>query len=323
MKGRARELFLVISGAWVFCTSSVLPATEGARLSGWTLTDNGLPLAGVEVVLACPPAPVKRTVSDDRGRFDLVNLPPGNCRLWGTKPGYVDGGAEGDPYVQSQYGLTVAEGVWRDGFELRLARGVMITGRIIDARGGPVKKIRVHPVRREVTNGIVRLVPASYLQVDASGAFRFANLPPGEYYLGASPAPEGGDAGGASGYAFTYFPGTARFAEARSFVLKPGESRAVDFALVEVQAFRISGIVYDSSGKPLANATVSLSLETEPKWMMGETRTAADGTFAVTGVPPGRYVLHASRQRVEFGEVHLDVDDGDVANLIVRLGPRR
>jgi protocatechuate 3,4-dioxygenase beta subunit len=252
-----------------------------------------------------------------------MNLPPGNCRLWGTKRGYVDANIEGDPYVQGQYSLRVLEGAWRDGFELRLARGVTLTGRITDARGRPGKKTRVHPIRREVANGTARLVAVPYRQVSLSGAFEFTALPPGEYYIGASPIPEGNDAGGTSGNAITYFPGTTKFAEAQSLALKAGESRQVDFALARTLAFRVSGIAYDSFGNPMSDATVDLSLETEPKWMRGNTRTAADGTFALTGVQPGQYVLRVSRQMVEVGEVHFDVDIADVGNLIVRVGPRR
>ena len=253
----------------------------------------------------------------------MLDLPPGNCRLWGTKRGYVEAHAEGDPYVRDQYSLQVLQGTWRDGFELRLARGAILAGRITDARGRSEKNIRVHPVRREVTNGTARLVAVPYQQVSKSGAFEFAALPPGEYYIGASPVPQGNDAGGASGDAITYFPGTAKFAEAKSIVLKAGESRRVHFTLAETLAFRVSGIAYDSVGNPLPDASVDLALETEPKWMRGNTRTASDGAFALTGVQPGQYVLRVSRQLIEVGEVHFDVDISDVGNLIVRVGPRR
>ena len=152
MKGRARGLFVLMSGALWLCTSPV--ATQDARVSGWTLTDDGLPLSKVEVVLACPPAPVRRTVSDDRGHFELANLPAGNCRLWGTKPGYVDASIEGDPYVQGQYNIRVLEGSWRDGFELRLARGVILTGRITDALHGTQSRSSPHSGRlRRVHSG--------------------------------------------------------------------------------------------------------------------------------------------------------------------------
>ena len=323
VKRRKRRLVLAISAASWLCVSHPGLGAEGARLSGWTLTEDGLPLPAVQVVLACPPAPVRRTVADDRGRFDLMNLPPGNCRLWGTKRGYVDANAEGDPDVRGPYSLKVLEGAWRDGFELRLARGMILTGRITDARGRPAKGIRVHPVRREVTNGSARLVAMPYLPVTASGAFEFPTLPPGEYFVGASPAPEGSNAGGASGYAITYFPGTTKFSEAQSFLVKPGESREVNFTLARTQAFRVSGIAYDAAGNRIVNSTVSLSLDTEPMWITGNTRTASDGTFALAGVQPGRYVLRVSRQFAELGEVHFDVEDADVGHLIVRVGPRR
>jgi hypothetical protein len=58
--------------------------------------------------------------------------------------------------------------------------------------------------------------------------------------------------------------------------------------------------------------------------MRGSTRTAADGTFVLVGVHPGRYFLRVSRQLGDLGELlQFDVDDADVANLIVRAGPRR
>jgi protocatechuate 3,4-dioxygenase beta subunit len=321
LRCRVRELF-VVSGALLLWASNPFLATDGARVSGWTLTRDGLALSGVEVVLACPPAPVRRTLSDDQGRFELANLPAGNCTLRGSKPGYVDANVEGDPGIQGAYGLRVLEGTSRDGFEMRLDRGVILTGRITDSRGRAARGIRVHPIRREMANGTPRLKPMPYRPVDSSGAFEFPGLPPGEYYVGASPVSEGSDAGGASGYAVSYFPGTANFAEAQTVALQPGESRRVEFALTGTRAFSVSGMAYDDAG-PVSNASVGLSLETEPKWLRGNTRTAADGTFAFTGVQPGRYVLRVARQLVEIGEAHFDVDDGDVGNLVVRVGPRR
>jgi hypothetical protein len=183
VKGKPRARLLAMFCAFVFSAPHVCLATEGARLSGWTLSDDGLPLAGVEVVLACPPAPVRRIVSDEWGYFELVDLPPGYCRLRGTKRGYVDANIDGDPGVHGLYNLKVTQDAWRHGFELRLARGVILTGTITDARGRPVRNIRVHPIRREVANGIARLVPAPYRPVTESGAFEFTALlvVPGKY----------------------------------------------------------------------------------------------------------------------------------------------
>jgi hypothetical protein len=87
--------------------------------------------------------------------------------------------------------------------------------------------------------------------------------------------------------------------------------------------FKISGTAYDFGGRPAADVSLGLSFETEPKWMTATTRTATDGTFTLTGVQPGKYVLRASRKVPELGEVRFDVIDADAASLIVRLGPQR
>ena len=112
MQAGRRPLLQLISAAIVLCAAPVIPATEGARVSGWTLTDDGRPLAGTEVFLACPPAPVRRTVSGEDGRFDLSNLPSGNCRLGARKAGYLDATAEGDRDVRSAYSLKVLQGTY-------------------------------------------------------------------------------------------------------------------------------------------------------------------------------------------------------------------
>lgn len=311
-----------IASSGLLAALPAIHAQEGARVSGWTLNEDGSPLAGVEVVLACPPNRVRRTVSDASGRFDLTNLPRGNCNLRGTKAGYVDDTARGDPDGSGHYALKVAEGVWRDGFELRLARGVIVSGRVLDMRGRPARNVRVHPIRRDKVSG--KITPLAYRSiVGDDGAFEFATLPPGEYYFGASPRPEGGDGGGSSGYAITYFPGTTEFAQAKSVVLKAGTRRRVDLTLLTTRAFTVSGAVHDFTGRPVRDATLVLSFEKDPQWMSATARTGADGTFTLTGVQPGIYVLRASRTLPERVEVHVDVIDADVGPVIVRMGPGR
>ena len=316
-----RTALALIASTGLLCTLPGLQAQEGARVSGWTLNEDGSPLAGVEVILACPPNPVRRTPSDESGRFDLTNVLPGNCSLRGTKAGYVDDTAQGDPDARGQYALKVAEGVWRDGFELRLARGVIVSGRVIDPHRRPARNVRVHPIRRDIVSG--KINPLAYRAINADGAFEFANLAPGEYYFGARPRPDGREGGASSGYAITYFPGTTDFGQAQSVVLKAGESGHVDLTLLRTRAFSVSGTVYDFTGQPVRNATVVLSFEKDPKWMTATTRTSADGAFALIGVQPGKYLLRAARTLSEVGEVHFDVADGDVGALVVRMGPRR
>jgi hypothetical protein len=46
------------------------PTPLVTRIAGWTTTPDRAPLAGVEVALACPPQPVRRTMVDG----DIANL---------------------------------------------------------------------------------------------------------------------------------------------------------------------------------------------------------------------------------------------------------
>lgn len=296
---------------------------EGGRVSGWTLTPDGRPLGGVDVALPCPPAPVQRTVSDESGRFDLTNLAPGNCRLIARKRGYVDASDNGEPGAPGGYGLAVTAGAWRDGFELRLAKGAVLTGRVKDKSGPTVRAIRVQPIRREKHNGAASNVPLAYQLATASGEFEFTALPPGEYYVAASAAPEETENSGWSTFRHTYFPGTAFLSRAQLVVLNAGDSKRVEFALVAARTFRVSGVVHDMAGRPLANAQVTLEADTPPRWLAGSGRTSADGTFAFGGLQPGAYRVRAGRNLEEHGEVLFDVTYGDVSDLVVRVGPRR
>ena len=320
--------YFLLAGVLILGQSAPSGRSQGARIAGWTLTEDGSGLGGVEVILACPPNPVRRTVSDENGRFELADVAPGNCRLRAIRSGYVESVAEGDPDVRASagYNLKIADGAVRNAFELRLRRAATVVGRITDPAGNVPPDFRIHLVRREVVNGRPRLHAESYFPLRPPGTFEHSSLPPGEYYVGVSPAPNGSGVGGQLGYATTYFPGTTRFSEARSIPVKPGESARVEFTIGTTGRYGVSGTVFDWDGRPVAGAAVGLSLETDPHWISGEGRTDESGRFLLMGVQPGAYVLGASKPRtnpLELGEISFVVDRADVSNLMVRIAPRR
>src|ERR671936_1538992 len=105
------------------------------------------------------------------------------------------------------------------------------------------------------------------------GQFRIYGLPPGEYYISANLRTFdtmvmdmlGGGPGGpqgsnnSSGYAPTYFPGTANPAEAQKVAVALGqELNGVEIALQPVRLAKISGTALSSDGKPLSGAMIML-----------------------------------------------------------------
>ena len=88
--------------------------------------------------------------TDERGRFDLTMLVPGNYRLRGTS---------GQHAASAPVEVTVGSGEHRRGVELVLRRGVPFTGQITDANGRPLPRATI-----ELADGIV-------ITSDADGVF--------------------------------------------------------------------------------------------------------------------------------------------------------
>ena len=99
-----------------------------------------------------------------------------------------------------------------------------------------------------------------------------------------------------------YHPGTPDAGSATGVVLGAGEERlGVDIALQFVPTAHVRGRLIDADGRPQANQNITLrSLQGGVQELVdvasivgGSARTAADGTFVLTGVRPGRYTVSA------------------------------
>ena len=301
--------------------SDGLVAMQTARITGWTLTESGEVLPGVAVALACPKSgPARNTISDERGVFQFEGLPAGECHLWGTKRGYTDKDAEGDPGLTGQYNLRILAGSVRDGVELRLARGVIVRGTVKDADGRPPRNVfvNIHATGRTRDGRIASVLRS----LSPDGVFEASNLPPGTYYVAASPGFKGEDAGAGSGHAITFFPGTTREEEAQTFDIKAGETKEVSFRLARTNAFAIRGTAVDGGAVPLADADIYLIRDGRLALIRARAKTAPNGTFVITGVQPGRYILGVRRDP-QMGEIRITVENSDLEQQILRLGTSR
>jgi hypothetical protein len=293
------------------------PAPSGASLTGQVLEDGtGAPVTGAQVNVMRAPTerptagtmgvPVRplTTTTDREGRFLVADLEPGRYRISVQKAGFampLDGGA---PPID----LGAGE---RRGIDVRLQRGAVIVGRVLDEAGEPLADARVMPMRKmpPSTTGATRypdlLRPAGpSAQSNDLGEFRLFSLPPGEYYVQASPRPDVGASAASASRARTllptFFPSTADQAGAEPIALGAGQtSESLVITMVGAPAFQVSGVVVDESGKPVSNAVVKLSQEDaagRPVFMMppwNQSRTDQAGRFIVGNVTPGAYTLLA------------------------------
>lgn len=285
-------------------------------------TEHGL--AKVTVRAVSPPLRVNKAVlTDASGRYEIAELPAGRYSITTTKTNYV-------PAVHGQLRplgpgkpIDVANGTVVDHVDFALQRAGAIAGKIVDEFGDPAAGVQVVPMRYMFFNGERRLQSAGPWSITNDlGEYRLFGLFPGQYYVSATLRSNnlGSESTEATAYAPTFFPGTGSPADAQKLIVAAGQTfSGIDIALIPVIAARISGTALDALGRPLDKATVDLmprvAFAPSPG---GNAPTRPDGTFVISGVPPGEYTLRASRpgqQEDEYALADVTVAGGDVSGL--------
>lgn len=261
-------------------------------------------------------------LSDDAGRFQLSNLPPGEWRVTVSKGGYFTWQPGQRRPFDPPPPITLARGQ-RVTTDVALSRGGVIAGRVYDEGGEPLSGLRVRVYRARTVSGYRRLEDVGAAdQTDDTGAYRIFGLPPGDYYVAASLRMAPPDSVVQTTYSPTYYPGTGELTEAQRIRVDLGTESTAMFPLLPVRSVSVTGMVMTSSGGP-ANAFLNLMSDAAefgtPLGIGGVTQP--DGTFTIPDVPPGRYVLNASLRGdgpSESGSTPVTVSNDDVAgNTIV------
>jgi protocatechuate 3,4-dioxygenase beta subunit len=306
------SLFLAL-----FINQAAAPTTGG--ITGRVVADGtNAPIADARVLVfpagrpTGPMGPPPQAITDQDGRFAFGKLAPGEYRLDVQKTGFAP---LNEPMTQPRT-FTVAAGQPLS-VDLRLQRGGVISGRVLDGTGEPMTDANVMAMRRMPAppNGVrqPRLLLAPMRgpqQTNDLGEFRIAGLAPGEYVIaatrhgfafgfGAPGVPPPSSASGAhTTMVTTFYPGTADQAGAQMVTVAAGaETGNIVFTMQSAPAFRVSGIVVDEAGAPIENAMVMLMSDPRNGPMMGPIgsgRSDVNGRFAIDEVPAGTYRANAS-----------------------------
>ena len=157
------------------------------------------------------------------------------------------------------------------------------------------------------------------------GEFRLFAIPPGQYYLSATlrPMGMGGDTDDRSGYAPTYFPGTSNIAEAQRVTVGIGQTISdMNMALTPSRMARITGTVVDSQGRPFTGGIMAFPKAESVMMMFGPpAQIKPDGSFTLSGLTPGEYVLQTNGPGAGAGdyasaEVTINGDDVNGIRLV-------
>lgn len=224
-----------------------LPQRDAAALKPGTAVlrgsvvaaESGQPLRRAQVrASGADPREARSISTDEKGAWELRDLPAGRYSILVSKGGFVQlGYGQRRPFEQGKP-VELADGQVVERLDVALPKGSVITGRLYDEFGEPVSGARVSAMRNRFVSGMRRLFPFGGVgasdTTDDIGHFRLHGLSPGDYYLsatmGLSMSFERSD--DRTGYAATYYPGTPVLSEAQKISVALGqESQGITFAL--------------------------------------------------------------------------------------------
>jgi hypothetical protein len=308
-------------------------AADTGTLRGQVTRTDGRPLmnAVVRVSSDSSEGPPRTAVTDDQGRYELLKLPAGRYTIVASRSDFIAveygqrrAADPGEP-------IDLGPGESRDRLDISLLSPGVAMGSVVDDGGDPVEGANVRALQIAYEAGRRRLVQAGVARLtDDRGRYRIYGLKPGEYLVSAMvgqviPFQPTADL---PGYASTYFPGTWNPRDARAIAVEAAQQlTGIDIALSRVPTARIAGTAFDAAGSPIQGG-LDLSPSRRSGWpvdMLLGARIEPNGTFEFPNVPPGEYVVQASKPRPnpstegEFASRFITVNGTDVTGIVIRM----
>jgi hypothetical protein len=242
------------------------------------------------------PAVVQKQLrTNSGGQATFTELPDGDYSVSVMAPaGYTSALREAPPRVQVKAGARAAATV-------KVTRGGVITGRVVDDEGDPVTGAYVQ-VFRTTKGGRPQSVGSGSQPSNDLGVYRVWSLAAGEYYVSTQYEDRQGppdESFAQDGFLPSYFPGVAAFDSARPVQVKGGqETGGVDIQLVRGRLGSVTVRVVDSFGSAPGgtgpNANVNLVVRSRnPAYQGRGGGMRQDGTFHIPNVPAGDYCVSA------------------------------
>ncbi len=208
--------------------------------------------------------------SDESGEFAFQDLPPGTFDLEASAPGYAPTRV---PLIE-----IAREAADVDLGEVSLEPGAPVEGRVTDARGAAIEGAQVFASGARTQATFIRVAGAGQEPPDAvsdtNGFFSIPDRRPGEKLD-----------------LIVEKPG---YAEGRVASVEAPTRQPISVRLQ--RASRLRGEVVDSTGRPVGDATVTVTIHMEVTMGSmsrsgGSARTDADGVFVIEEVDPGKIEL--------------------------------
>jgi protocatechuate 3,4-dioxygenase beta subunit len=296
----------MIRGALLLILTSIAAdAQSGGALAGKVINSaNNAAIPGATISLrgtdsGTPQTYLAQTGAD--GRFSIMNIVPGTYELRTAKSGFEQTAAGRPATARDFPPIQVEAGKPIGPVEVRLIPDGVITGRITDPDGDPVRHASVAVQQYGYAGGKKTLRNVRNAGTDDRGQYRLYHLPPGKYWLhvesnqnrnwlGQIPPEQRRSDLPLTGLGAAYYPGSPDVAHATELQLAPGaELTGIDVRLTVQRLYSIRGRYPHADQRGVTFYAQNLS-PTENRGVNAQTRIEND-QYEIAGLLPGRYLV--------------------------------
>ena len=251
-------------------------------------------------------------VTAEDGKFEFSGLPAGKYSLEGTKRGFIS--AAYDQHERFSTAIVTGAGLDTERLVLRLAPDAVITGKVLDEVGDPVRGAMVTLFYDDHSEGVDQVRSFRSAQADDQGTYEITPVIPGTYFLAASARPwyalppgpqpansEPVDRSLDVAYPVTYYADVTDPDSATAIPVRGGERVEVDIHLTPVPALRLLFHVGEGGegGSPYPRLEQPSFDGSTPVQNSG-VRNVSPGVFEITGIPAGRYNVRVGGRGSDF-----------------------
>jgi len=300
---------------------------------------DGRPLPRARILLrdSKNPREFEGVITSDDGKFEFNSLPARKFSLTGSKKGFITSGY--DQHENFWTAIVTGAGLDTEHLVLKLAPSAIITGRVLDEAGEPVRHASVQIYFDNHVAGIDQISPFRAVETDDRGVYELAPIIPGIYYLSVSArpwyavhphadrfGPEPAEDSAATNhvdrrldvaYPTTYYADVLDTESATPIPVRGGERLEIDLHVNPVPALRlVFHIPNIGENKYVLPRLEQPSFDGEAFVQSGEVHMVSPGVVEMTGVPAGRYDVRlqgAATSQMNSVDFTKDGEDVDVS----------
>jgi len=298
------------------------------RIAGTVVSSlNGIPLGNARVSLIDTQNRAKSLwmITSESGRFEFGSLKPGKFTLQGAKRGFIP--AAFDQHEQFSTAIVTGAGLETEKLVLRLTPLAFLSGKVIDEAGEPVRNANVALYAENHRAGMDRIALRANASTDDQGAFEFAALAPGNYYLGvaakpwyavhpvsipterAANFPQGISPSLDVTYPTTYYGGATESEGAIPLPIKGGDHSQVEIHLNPVPALHILYHIPSDGQEGFRTPVLQKRVFDTEEYVQNEgAQCVTPGICELLGVPAGRYSVQMPEPKSGQIEQSAEID---------------